>query len=504
MALVPRPNLDQTDKDFDAIRDRLYNLIEVVFPNWTSQNVADFGNILVDLFSHVGDVLGFYVDNHARESRIATATQRRSLIALAKLLNFIPESASAATVDCKITLGAVPANDVEFTAGIIARTLAVTNPVKFQLLSDFTITAGTNPPEATATFENSTTLTDAWPATGIPNQEITLGETPFIDNSEVIAANNGSYFKVANFLTSGPTDRHYMVVVDQNDRATVRFGNGLTGELPTGTITGEYKIGGGAVGNVESNAIRKLEGNYTDTLGNPVTVSITNPLPASGGEERQGVEQIRQEAPQSLRVLNRTVSREDYEINARRVPGVSRALMLTSNEDERIAENAGSLYVIPAGGGQPSQVLLDDVETMTTETYPNTLTFDLTVRPAVYLTVDVQATVFLSVGASAAVVKALIEANLEAYFALLNADGSDNDNVKFGWEYQASGQGTEAKIPFSDLYNVVRDTTGVFKIKDGVGSFLLNDAAFDVDIGVEEFPELGTVTLLNGATGTAL
>jgi hypothetical protein len=505
MALLPRPNLDQTDKDFDAIRARLYNLISVVFPDWTSQNVADFGNILVDLFSHVGDTLGFLIDNHARESRIATATQRRTLIALAKLLNFTPESASAAQVDCTITLDAVPTNDVEFDAGTIARTLAVTDPIKFQLLALATIPALTDPPTVSATFEHSETRTQSFAATGLPNQEITLGDTPFLDDSETITAANGVYTKVANFLSSGPTDRHYMVIVNQSDRATVRFGNGNTGELPTGTINTSYKIGGGSEGNVEQNSIKKLEGTFTDVLSNPVTATITNPLAASGGGPRQSTEEIRQEAPESLRALTRTVAREDYQINAKRVAGVERALMLTSNEDVRIGENAGRLLIVPDGGGTPSQATLDNVETMCTETYPNTLTFALGVFGAPYKVINVQTSVYLSTGSTPATVKAAIVENLEAYFALVNSDdGSENTKIKFGWEYQAEGQGADASIPFSDLYNEVRDTTGVFKIKDGVGSFLLNDEAYDVDLEVDEFPTLGTVTVIDASTGTEI
>jgi hypothetical protein len=54
---------------------------------------------------------------------------------------------------------------------------------------------------------------------------------------------------------------------------------------------------------------------------------------ASGGADRQTVASAKLLAPESLRTVTRTVTREDFEINARRVSGVARALMLTSNED---------------------------------------------------------------------------------------------------------------------------------------------------------------------------
>ena len=40
-----------------------------------------------------------------------------------------------------------------------------------------------------------------------------------------------------NFLNSTPADRHFSVVVDQNDRATIRLGNGVQGAIPAGTVT---------------------------------------------------------------------------------------------------------------------------------------------------------------------------------------------------------------------------------------------------------------------------
>src|ERR1700694_5225033 len=99
---------DYTDKDFDSLRLRLENLVRSVFPEWTDFNVANFGNILLELYAFVGDVLAFYQDSEAGESRIATATQRKNLIALTKLLGFRPSGARAATVDAVFTLAAVP------------------------------------------------------------------------------------------------------------------------------------------------------------------------------------------------------------------------------------------------------------------------------------------------------------------------------------------------------------------------------------------------------------
>jgi hypothetical protein len=141
---------------------------------------------------------------------------------------------------------------------------------------------------------------------------------------------------------------------------------------------------------------------------------------------------------------------------------------------------------------------------MVTETYPNTITFLLTVAAPEYLTVDVQATVYLEQGTTAATVNAAIRANLESFFAVELDDGSPNPNVDFGFNLK-NADGTPAnEIAWSDVFNVVRDTTGVRKIGDSLGAFLLNGERSDVTIETQKFPVLGTVTLLNGDTGAAL
>jgi hypothetical protein len=95
MALLAHAK-DYTDKDFDSLRLRLQSLVRSVFPDWTDFNIASFGTIL-ELYAFVLDVLVVYQDNQARESRLLTATQRKNLIALCKLLGFRPAGARAAT-----------------------------------------------------------------------------------------------------------------------------------------------------------------------------------------------------------------------------------------------------------------------------------------------------------------------------------------------------------------------------------------------------------------------
>lgn len=503
MALLG-PSTDYTDKDFDALLVRCRNLIRGVFPEWTDEDVADFGNILVELFCFVGDVLTKYQDNQAAEAFIGRATQRRNMLALCKLINFVPRGSTASQVDLHVTCTPTPIGTVPIPARTRARTEAVTNPTVFETLAEFIVPAGA-PGPFVITAENAELKEELFTSSGKPNFEVKLGSAPFIDESLGIVAGNGTYEVVGDFLDSMATDRHCTVSVDQNDRATVRFGNGINGAIPAGTITATYKIGGGAAGRVEATAIRRIEGTFTDSFGNPVTLQVTNPSPSSLALDRQSVEEIRVAAPRSVRVLTRTVAREDFEINALRVPGVSRALMLTSDQDGAIAENSGALFVIPTGGGLPTLALKEAVLEMVTVTYPCTLTFDVTVFDPVYLTVNIYCVVYLRQGVAAATAKAAILANLATAFSITDDENDASlDGIDFGFNLRDADGNQDGTIAWSDVFNVIRDSTGVRKIDAGASGLLLNGIKADLPIEARQFPILGTVTLINGDTAAPL
>ena len=503
MALLP-PSVDYTSKDFDSLRVRLIALVQSVFPDWSDFSVASFGNVLLEMYAFVGDVVTFYLDGQARESRLVTATQRKNVIALARMLGYKLHGAQASTAEVTLALAKPPSADVLVTAGTAVRTQEVTEPVRFQLLADVLIPADTDPPEAMGVVENSETRTQLIDARGLADLDILLDHTPYVDGSAVVSAANGDYTEVDSLLGSGPNDRHFAVLVDQDDRATVRFGNGTSGAPPTGTVRITCKTGGGAGGNVDAGRLVIIEGAFTDVHGHPVQLSVTNADPASGGTDRQTVASVKLLAPESLRTLTRTVTREDFEINARRVPGVARALMLTSNEDASIDENAGILYVIPEGGGLPTPALKNAVLAQVTEVYPHTLTFQVAVQSPVYRNADVETRIYLRQGHSKTAVRDRVKANLSAMFRVSETDGTPNPLVDFGFNIRDAEGNPVGEIAWSDVFNVIRDTDGVRKIGDRHGDLKLNGLPADIKLGIKEFPLLGNVTLIDGDTGGLL
>jgi hypothetical protein len=493
MAIIPRP-LDYTDRDFESARRRLFDLVRSVRPDWTDESIANIGNVIIELGAHIVDVLCFCMDSEALEAFIASATRRESMIALGRLANYRLRTASAATVGVTVTLDSAALDDIEIPAGTFVRNADPVDVVRFQLLEDLVINSGETSGSADA--EHSENRQVVLETTGTVNLDVQLSEGPYLDEGIVVSTvGQGVFEEVTSLISSAADDAHYSVLVDANDKATVRFGDNVNGIAPTGTLTITYKIGGGARGNVEANKLKILESSIVDGGGRVYRGTVTNPTAASGGEEREGVEEARMSIPEAIRAAgDRSVTKDDFEINARRVQGVARALMASSDDDGSVQENTGHLYIVPAGGGIAANELLADVVEMVTVTKPTMPTFQVLAFTADYRSIDVYVRVHFSGPPSATAT--LIRAALTAFFEPTNEDGSINTNVDFG--LNLSGQ----VFAWDRVHQAIRSVAGVRRIAPS--DLRLDDALSDVNLLPREFPTLGEVTIINAANNQAV
>jgi hypothetical protein len=234
-----------------------------------------------------------------------------------------------------------------------------------------------------------------------------------------------------------------------------------------------------------------------------------------------------------------SVARTDFEVHTRAIPGVDRALYLTPNEDPTIPANGGTLYVVAPGAfgpDFPSSTLLDRVRDQIIgdgAPHPMPATQTLSVQPATFLDVDVQATIFfrrnrtlLADVAYRADRASAVRAALAAFFATkaTNADGtvSDNPEIDFGFylrEESAADVPTTGVLAESDIERTIARVAGVREVGPresdlqiaatrcrADGSFVVTQSAARQDVVVDliDFPRLGTVGLVDGDTGLAL
>jgi hypothetical protein len=138
-----------------------------------------------------------------------------------------------------------------------------------------------------------------------------------------VKVNNIKWTETSDFRSHDPADQVYVVRTDSDGETYVHFGDGINGSrLPTGqeNIVAEYRQGMGREGQVGEKQLNLL---ITKPLG---IKSVTNPIAASGAEDRESRDQARNNAPLTVLTLDRIVSLHDYENFAKAFAGVSKAL----------------------------------------------------------------------------------------------------------------------------------------------------------------------------------
>ena len=133
-----------------------------------------------------------------------------------------------------------------------------------------------------------------------------------------------------DLLASHADSKDFVVEVENDGSAFLRFGDGVFGALPDpGTVfQARYRVMNGIAGNIGQDSLFHLatdDATFTDP-SNPVVISLTNPLAGTGGLDPQPLEEVRQQAPYAFRVQQRAVTEEDYADIAQRIDSsVSRA-----------------------------------------------------------------------------------------------------------------------------------------------------------------------------------
>ncbi len=143
-----------------------------------------------------------------------------------------------------------------------------------------------------------------------------------IDSTLTVRVNDVRWHQAGSLAELGPADRSYILRTDDGGQTTVVFGNGERGaRLPTGAenVRATYRSGIGKGGNVQAGQISQL-------ASRPLGVKdVINPLPATGGADRESRDQARRNAPLAVLALDRLISVQDYEDFTRTFAGVGKA-----------------------------------------------------------------------------------------------------------------------------------------------------------------------------------
>src|ERR1017187_7988647 len=393
--------VDYMARDYESLLQAMYSLVPSKLPQWTDfNNEADFGNVLLELFAHIGDILSYYQDRVANESFLGTAVTRRSVIEHLRLIGYNLATAVPAAASLNVTVPATVSAVVPVNQGDAFATKSQKNnpSVRFEythqapLSIDFS-TIKPDPATGKKTFigllvEEGRLVESEVLGTsdGSANQHFTLAHpglilrptgaaqptSPDVVLLTQLGANIASWNLQPNcpdvvlltqlganiaswnlqeslaFSRAGQLD--YVIEIDENDEATVIFGDGSFGAIPAAgsQIQATYRVGGGQNGNVPAGAIQTVVGAPQLAL---LGAQVTNPYPSTGGADRESIGHAVEHAPAVFRSLQRAVTAADYEALALSFQGVGKV------QAQATGWNTVTLYVAPEGGGKVSDVL---------------------------------------------------------------------------------------------------------------------------------------------------
>ncbi|MFE5689580.1 baseplate J/gp47 family protein [Streptomyces sp. NPDC056512] len=394
-----QPFIDYMARDYESLLAAMRERIPQKLPEWRDfTNEADFGNVLLELFAHMGDILSYYQDRVANESFLTTARTRRSVIEHLRLIGYELSTAVPSTTVLSLAVPVEVKEAVEINPGDAFATSSTRDRpgLRFEYVDDkitidfsrmkvvevapgttmrvFGAAEGGIPVREGRQVRNEL----LGKSDGTPNQRFTLVHPRPILRPPGSTPNAAQDLQIKTRLLDKATDwtrrdslafskpgmPDYIVEIDAEDRATVVFGDGRSedGETESGRfgtipvkgteIRATYRVGGGRAGNVPPHAI-------TTIIGAPQLVrlgaKVFNPLPATGGAEREDTAKAVRRAPAVFRSLRRAVTTADYEALALSFNGVGKVRAVAADW------NRVWLYVAPQGGGNASDVLEEDL-----------------------------------------------------------------------------------------------------------------------------------------------
>ena len=461
-----RAQLSYTTKDYASIRQELLDRVPQLTDRWTDFNASDLGVVLLELFCGIGDMLAYYLDAQAAEAFLPTARQRQSILNLCKLIDYRLSLPVAASTTLRFTLPTALNQDLLIPAETACQALLDEGEVDFETIADTLIPRGSVQIETGA--RQGVRKRETFTGSGAPWQRLTLPGKTIAQGTLSVRVNGSAWREVLHFQESGTDSPHFLSETDHLDVTTLSFGDGRHGAIPASGAPLEvsWLETLGAEGNLGPNRVTQvLTPIYLG--GSRIRLSVTNPIAASGGSDRETHNHARTQAPAELRTLWKAVTQEDYRTLAEGFPGMAKAQILDTNTCTNIRYYNVHLAIAPCGGGIASPVLKRDLaEFLETR---KVITVEISLFDPIYRAIPIGAEVYTWPTEQPDQVRSRLEQALRDFF--------DFERVSFG-----------QTVHFSDLVALLDGTPGVSHVR-------MTSPDGDIAVGRGEIPVLGEVHL---------
>lgn len=419
------------DRTYQQIKSRILTDLAVIVPEITDHTESNPWVKMLSIFSAIIEMLGYYVDNAAREAHLATCRLYWTAVKIARYFDYRVHAVVPASADITFVLNNPAPSIVTIPAGTIITTSAgfpffVTQANATIAVGEETVTVAAIQYEDIVGMFLGTT-------TGIPDEVIIL-PADLADSSATVYVNGIIWTGQFTLGYSIPSDQHYVQTVTENGEPCLIFGDDVNGAIPAAgaNIDIDYRSTMGAEGNVPALAINTIVTPVTVPSG--FTLRCENRERASGGQGIETLDQLKSRIPKSLRTLRRCVTEKDYTDVTEMYSGVAKAGV--KFECGKLVE----IYVYPVGGGIASGALLTAVNTWLDD--KKMITTKLFIQAAGEIHLEL-----------------VVDINVLANYPNLTTAQAVKDALV---AFMAAGkQKVKGQVQLSDLYQVIEETTGV-------------------------------------------
>ena len=351
-------SLSVTNLDFDTIKENLKTFLSQQ-SEFTDYDFEGSGlSVLLDILAYNTHYQAYYLNMVANEAFMDTALLRDSVVSHAKVLGYLPYSRKS------------PRATINFTVNTSTSTTStLTIPRGFRFLSEdidgvsysFVTLEEVKVTKANTDFTflnlpiyegQLVTYTYVHNESANPKQIYTLPDKevdtttvqvtvqPLAENSEVFV-----YSLATDSSNTNTQSEVFYLQEGKNQQYEIYFGDDVIGKkLPNGSILNiQYLVTSGDASNKANNFV--ATDTLTDSLSTVQTDFIIDPVSAaSGGAERESVDEIKFSAPLQFTTQNRLVTYKDYESYIKKNYPAIDSISVWGGEDE-IPPIYGTVFV---------------------------------------------------------------------------------------------------------------------------------------------------------------
>ena len=318
------------------IRDYIVSLIDGLCEKydtekWTSRESDDLGMLFVELATSIGDLLNFYISNQARENYLTSAVQRKNLKRILNLVDYKIRGPEPAITRAMFSIVEPRNYDIVIPKYFQVRYTdpnSSQNNVYYATTEECCLLAGQTSVSVDIvqgvvhTVNETVADISTWRTTTIMDDNVA-------NHSVTINIDGEDWTEVPDVLYEEDDSKKFSLYENLEDQAVIEFGHNWKKSLPgnpKAPVQIKYLTTLGAIGGISANRINTV----VDSLSvNGTNISsglvVTNLYDATGGADRETLEEARVKAPHIVKSRQLMATLKDYEYFVENIPGVYKA-----------------------------------------------------------------------------------------------------------------------------------------------------------------------------------